>query len=276
MKLGLLAVVAVAVLLPSFSESRIVSKCELRDKLREKLKLPKRLEEGILATVICEVDRRSHLNTAVVTMFGKRIPTTPKPTAITAPATKGVNKKTAAATIQSTSTNSTTTQMTNNIAAPATTTTATTTTATSPATTNSTISSLNTALMPNSRGGGKRQKREADSSCEEKNKFNKERVVRADSQMEDEDETSGEEEPGYIFKPWSLGLYGLFQLSDKHFCDSGYRWSRNVCRTSCTAFTDDDITDDIACVIKTGYWREILGRASHSCHHASKFFNECN
>uniref|UniRef100_A0A669CQK4 Lysozyme n=1 Tax=Oreochromis niloticus TaxID=8128 RepID=A0A669CQK4_ORENI len=41
-------------------------------------------------------------------------------------------------------------------------------------------------------------------------------------------------------------LYGLFQLSDRKFCDSGYCPSENVCHTSCTAFTDNDITDDIA------------------------------
>lgn len=34
-------------------------------------------------------------------------------------------------------------------------------------------------------------------------------------------------------QPWSLGLYGLFQLSDGHFCLHPYRCSRNVCRTDC-------------------------------------------
>lgn len=43
MKLELLVVVAVAVLLPSFSKSRIVSKCELREKLGE-------MKERTLAT----------------------------------------------------------------------------------------------------------------------------------------------------------------------------------------------------------------------------------
>ncbi|XP_030606637.1 uncharacterized protein LOC115795023 [Archocentrus centrarchus] len=255
MKLGLLVVAAVAVLLPSFSESRIVSKCELRDKLREKLKLPRGLEEGILATIICEVDRRSRLNTALVTVFGNRIPTTPKPTVITAPATTGANKMTAAATIQPTSTNSPTTQLTNTTA----TATTITTTATSPAATNATISSVNTTLVSNSTVLGGRRKRGADSSSEE----------------EDGDETSSEEGAGHILKPLSLGLYGLFQLSDKQFCDSGYRRSRNVCRTSCTAFTNDDITDDIACFVKTGYWRQILESASRSCRRTSNFFKEC-
>uniref|UniRef100_A0A8C1NJR5 Lysozyme n=1 Tax=Cyprinus carpio TaxID=7962 RepID=A0A8C1NJR5_CYPCA len=41
-------------------------------------------------------------------------------------------------------------------------------------------------------------------------------------------------------------LYGVFQLSDQLACDSGMNPSLNVCNTSCTAFTDDDVTDDIA------------------------------
>uniref|UniRef100_A0A8C1RYD9 Lysozyme n=1 Tax=Cyprinus carpio TaxID=7962 RepID=A0A8C1RYD9_CYPCA len=43
-------------------------------------------------------------------------------------------------------------------------------------------------------------------------------------------------------------LYGVFQLSDQLACDSGMNPSLNVCNTSCTAFTDDDVTDDIACL----------------------------
>lgn len=97
--------------------------------------------------------------------------------------------------------------------------------------------------------------------------------------MEDEDETSSEEDDE------SKGLYGLFQLSDRKFCDSGLCPSKNMCHASCkgesllqkdiditylsvafkndcilnffflAAFTDDDITNDIACVIQTGYWK---------------------
>lgn len=37
MKLGLLVVLAVAVLVPSLSESRIISRCELKEKLGEAL-----------------------------------------------------------------------------------------------------------------------------------------------------------------------------------------------------------------------------------------------
>ena len=44
MKLGLLVVVAVAVLVPSLSEGRIVPRCELKQKLEEMLVLPGGLE----------------------------------------------------------------------------------------------------------------------------------------------------------------------------------------------------------------------------------------
>lgn len=52
MKLGLLLVLVVAALLPDLSESRIVSKCELKDKLHGKIYLPKNLrkhEEEIMS-----------------------------------------------------------------------------------------------------------------------------------------------------------------------------------------------------------------------------------
>lgn len=59
MKLGLLVVLAVAVLVPSLSEGRTVSRCELKEKLGEALILPTRLQrykEKILA--IGEVNKR--------------------------------------------------------------------------------------------------------------------------------------------------------------------------------------------------------------------------
>ncbi|XP_016358120.1 lysine-rich arabinogalactan protein 19 [Sinocyclocheilus anshuiensis] len=43
-------------------------------------------------------------------------------------------------------------------------------------------------------------------------------------------------------------LYGVFQLSDQLACDSGMIPSLNVCNMTCSALTDDDITDDIACL----------------------------
>lgn len=46
--------------------------------------------------------------------------------------------------------------------------------------------------------------------------------------MEDEDETSSEDDDE------SKNLYGLFQLSDREFCDSGLCPSKSMCHASCT------------------------------------------
>ncbi|CAI5789479.1 lysozyme C, milk isozyme-like [Podarcis lilfordi] len=41
--------------------------------------------------------------------------------------------------------------------------------------------------------------------------------------------------------------YGIFQISSRWWCDNGHRPTENVCKTSCNAFLNDDITDDIKC-----------------------------
>uniref|UniRef100_A0A670KDP1 Glycosyl hydrolases family 22 (GH22) domain-containing protein n=1 Tax=Podarcis muralis TaxID=64176 RepID=A0A670KDP1_PODMU len=41
--------------------------------------------------------------------------------------------------------------------------------------------------------------------------------------------------------------YGIFQISSRWWCDNGHRPTANVCETSCNAFLNDDITDDIKC-----------------------------
>ncbi|KAL3980383.1 large subunit ribosomal protein L32 [Sarotherodon galilaeus] len=323
MKLGLLVVVAVAVLLPSFTESRIVSKCELKGKLANVIPLPRGLKESVLAIIVCELERISHLNTSLVNVFGKRITTTLKPTMVTTPSTTAVTltttggttltstnsattdltkttttatattatstaatstatttaaaTSTATTTAAATSTATTTAAATTAAATSTATTTAATTTAatsaatttttvttTSPAITNSTISSVNTTLVSNSTSGMKRRKRHAHSSSEEEN-----------GQIGGEMDDSSEEDSKENTKPLSLGLYGLFQLSDSLFCNSGLRPSRNICRTSCNSFTDNNIADDIACFINTGYWRNIVQRASRSCRRTSNLFREC-
>ncbi|KAG7463281.1 hypothetical protein JOB18_025553 [Solea senegalensis] len=103
-----------------------------------------------------------------------------------------------------------------------------------------------------------------------------------DSEVSDEDEESKESgtRSKRSYRQWrprkrrprlSKGFYGLFQLADSTFCDSGYRRTRNKCRTDCLAFTDDDITDDIKCFVKTDAWYRLLRRASHTCHRVPSF-----
>ncbi|KAK3511034.1 hypothetical protein QTP70_029222 [Hemibagrus guttatus] len=47
--------------------------------------------------------------------------------------------------------------------------------------------------------------------------------------------------------PWTL--YGVFQLADRVACTSSGKPSLNICNLSCDKLTDDDITDDIDCVL---------------------------
>nr|XP_060632278.1 lysozyme C, milk isozyme-like [Anolis sagrei ordinatus] len=44
--------------------------------------------------------------------------------------------------------------------------------------------------------------------------------------------------------------YGLFQFNNMEHCSDGCRTSLNVCRADCIDFIDDDLTDDIQCVMK--------------------------
>ncbi|XP_007544359.1 alpha-lactalbumin-like [Poecilia formosa] len=71
--------------------------------------------------------------------------------------------------------------------------------------------------------------------------------------------------------------YGIFQLSDGYFCDSGNHLSRNLCQKSCTDFTDDDITDDIECFL-TAFFDGYLRRSdSHQCEdEAGAFLQYCS
>eukprot|EP00064_Thunnus_orientalis_P022520 superscaffoldBa00007648_g22718 len=354
MKLGLLVVLAVAVLVPSLSEGRIVSRCELKDKLGEAIVLPRRLQrfkERILTIVICEAERRSRLNTGLVRVFGKRKTTTVRPTTTTLstpPGNETITKPPIKPPIK---------PMTTKPIAPE-------------------LTKATVAGTPRGRAsdtGGRRQKREADKISaesettgdesdmvsgetdtigeeaettgdevetigeeaettgdevetigkegdtigeeaettemdesleemfnEEESKFDEEEMMEDDNRMGDEDEESDEEDieneqeleeggkrkkrfvprskpkrkPKRKWKPWSLGFYGLFQLSDSTFCDSGYRWTRNVCKTSCKAFTDDNIEDDIDCFVKSRYWLFLL-KSARRCYRARNFFNKC-
>ncbi|XP_034544246.1 uncharacterized protein LOC117816187 [Notolabrus celidotus] len=101
-------------------------------------------------------------------------------------------------------------------------------------------------------------------------------IEEAEIWMRSED-SDGSEEGEYEGnqKPWSLGTYGVFQLSDGYFCDSGHRWSRNKCNTTCSAFTDDDITDDIGCLVRTGCWKKIFQGCDGKCLSVKNYFDGC-
>ncbi|XP_035856359.1 protein starmaker-like [Sander lucioperca] len=349
MKFGLLVVLAVAVLVPSLSEGRTVSRCELKEKLGQAITLPPRLQkfkEEYLAIVICEVNSRSRLNTGLVKVFGKRrTTTTARPTTTVTTLAPRVNETTAETiTTQPTTTQLTTTQpTTTQLTTTQPTTTQPTTTQPIPTdATNSTIvlnrrkrgvssEEFDSAEMHSSQGellnegdevtmqgvngtvdeggdkakdsdkrdegededsdekdedededsderdedeaedGGKRKKRsKEDRSSEDRSSKDRSSKDRSSEDRSSEDRSSEETNRS------SLGLYGIFQLSDETFCNSGYRSSKNKCNTTCDAFTDDDISDDIACFVKTDQWGLFLKSASRLCQIGTKnFFDEC-
>ncbi|XP_028461897.1 transcription initiation factor TFIID subunit 11-like [Perca flavescens] len=304
MKFGLLVVLAVAVLVPSLSEGRIVSRCELKEKLGQAMTLPPQLQkfkEEYLAKVICEVNRRSSLNTGLVKVFGKRTTTTKAtPTTTVTTLAPRVNGTTAAPTTTQLNTTETTTT------APTTTQTTTTQlpiTPTPPNRRKRGVSSeeSDSAEMHSSQGellneGDEVRSQGVNGTVDEDGDKAKGSDNRDEDEDEDEDEDSDErdEEEGgkrkkrskedrssedrssEETKHSSLGLYGIFQLSDETFCNSGYRSSKNKCNTTCDAFTDDDILDDITCFVKTNQWGSFLKSSSGECHYRIKnYFEEC-
>ncbi|XP_014862111.1 PREDICTED: uncharacterized protein LOC106929585 [Poecilia mexicana] len=249
MKLGLVLVLVVAALLPDLFESRTVTKCELKEKLQDKIYLPRKLRrhrDEVLSLIICEVSRKSSLSTSLVNVDGFRFSMT---TAL--PTTEGMEPETEATT--------------------------TTTTTAGP------VSSMLTTAA-----GGSRKKRRAsrrrhkseesqESLNDMENKFDEEEMERDDERLskESSSEEGGSSHPKITL--WSLGYYGIFQLRDSLFCDSGYRWSKNLCGKSCTDFTDDDITDDIDCFVSTNYHWYIFRSISHQCFKQRKtFLQDCS
>ncbi|XP_047430716.1 uncharacterized protein LOC124999739 isoform X2 [Mugil cephalus] len=326
MKLGLLVLLAVAVLGPSVSGNRIVSICELKEKLDAALVLPKAYDawkNKYLARAICELTRRSGLNTDLIRVFGHRIPTTTAAPTTVPVSTAGTDMPISlAGSLAPFTTTTTTTTIPAPTTATATTTTSTTTSTAAPSTTEPTTVEPLTANFTetNSTSGGSRRKRSVTGIDEDmeamlydqQNVFDEQEMEEDYNHVQDEDDEEEEveeefeeqESPEEAFRvkrgarrssdenssedrkprrkkvkkqklPWSIGYYGLFQLSDGHFCNSGYRWSRNVCNTTCTAFADDNITDDIECFVSSGYWWYILRKVSRRCYRATNFLDGC-
>ncbi|XP_070791158.1 lysozyme C, milk isozyme-like [Pituophis catenifer annectens] len=57
-----------------------------------------------------------------------------------------------------------------------------------------------------------------------------------------------------------FSYYGIFQFGSNDWCSDNQKGMHNFCRKPCSAFTDDDITDDIACAkrIKTVNYPPII------------------
>ncbi|XP_029599445.1 uncharacterized protein LOC115181894 isoform X2 [Salmo trutta] len=71
--------------------------------------------------------------------------------------------------------------------------------------------------------------------------------------------TSGEEDSS---EEETMGtLFGLFQLSDRVICSSGSTPSLNLCQMNCSALIDDNISDDLNCVATI---KQTIGRGQQT------------
>ncbi|XP_057700120.1 uncharacterized protein wu:fj19g03 isoform X2 [Corythoichthys intestinalis] len=110
---------------------------------------------------------------------------------------------------------------------------------------------------------------------EQENDFDEDKLNEADDKFS-ADDNDNVEHPNFV-KEWSVGYHGLFQLSDSYFCQSPARYSANNCTSNCSAFTDDDITDDLDCFIDSGYWLCALRSVGFKCYQEpDDFFSKCN
>ncbi|XP_055793043.1 uncharacterized protein LOC129864775 [Salvelinus fontinalis] len=260
MKMQMLVVLAVAALVPSLSEGRILSKCELKNLLeKEALKFNLTGPAGVknltnndfVAKIVCHVEKASGFNTSFVTAWrdddSPDVPPTrpakvnnrqrPEP-----PPKRG--KRHAGDDVDPTHT-------ANNDNHP-----------TRPNfLTLSTRPTLSTRLEPPPKRGKRHAGDGVDPTHTANNDNHHTRPTRptrltlptrpeqppkrgkrhAGNHFTSGEENSSEEE--------TMGtLYGLFQLSDRVICSSGSTPSLNLCQMNCSALIDDDISDDLNCV----------------------------
>ncbi|XP_051940537.1 uncharacterized protein LOC127613515 [Hippocampus zosterae] len=312
-------------LLPALPcHGRTVSRCELRDKLRDKIKLSERtqnLTDVVLTLLVCQLEKVSHRSTSFVTIYGQRATTTAAPTTTTTTTPIPTTNSTAAAnqivimSNQTVTSNATVpTPLSNGTAAPP---------VNQSGIGNQTVNSNQTLNEVND---GQDQDQEDDATGEEPEQEEEPEVQeelfdgaeetydeegeylyvnqgsKMDSHLDDwlklmellneeenmfdeqmlviaDDKLSADEDDGSdrLFQmEWSLGHHGLFQLSDSYFCQSTARWSQNACNSTCDAFTDDDIADDLDCFVDSLYWLYTLRTVSPRCYQTADFFGQCN
>ncbi|XP_028310479.1 uncharacterized protein LOC114468044 [Gouania willdenowi] len=246
MKLGLLLFLGIVFLVPHDSESRTVSEHELKKWLKLMLHLPPRYgtrietwyKNWILSKVIFEAKRGSHLNTGMLKVCGIRN------TALTNQTTKAHDDNYDNQSNYGIYENYDNQANSNNHV-----------TTDNPSTANKRRRKRQFDLDD---GSGSGMMPLENMIHEEEIKFDEQELIQDDNYINGE-EYGGGNNGRQMSTTWSVGYYGIFQLSDSHFCDSGYRWSRNKCKTSCTAFLDDDIEDDIFCLFQSGFWQYLLG-----------------
>ncbi|KAM4595708.1 uncharacterized protein V3H82_003095 [Fundulus diaphanus] len=85
-------------------------------------------------------------------------------------------------------------------------------------------------------------------------------------------------------------LYGLFQFAEGLVCSSENNTLPNLCGISCNKLIDDDISDDINCLVKLlteivkkgftsehskGLWKAIKKLIDDKCNNVDQYFKEC-
>ncbi|KAL7852371.1 hypothetical protein SRHO_G00181560 [Serrasalmus rhombeus] len=77
---------------------------------------------------------------------------------------------------------------------------------------------------------------------------------------------------------YSRVLYGIFQLSDDVACQSGSKYSRNLCKLDCKDLINDDISDDIECLMTLKEQLAEMTFTEERCHvvEPSGYFETCD
>ncbi|KAK2817513.1 hypothetical protein Q5P01_025704 [Channa striata] len=72
-------------------------------------------------------------------------------------------------------------------------------------------------------------------------------------------------------------LYGVFQLNSCQVCNDSVTPSANICGTDCSNFLDDDIHDDISCLLKIPFSPGNFEIAEKKCKNVktSVYFAQC-
>ncbi|XP_007575831.1 lysozyme C, milk isozyme-like [Poecilia latipinna] len=142
------------------------------------------------------------------------------------------------------------------------------------------LSGFNTSAVTDlSRGTGKESQEDStkSGSSESKEKDKKKSKGKGKSSESNEDDVG-------------VTLYGLFQLPDDLVCSSTNSASLNLCDISCNKLTDDDISDDINCVVKVinelvtknfmaknskELWEVVKKLVGGNCNNLDQYFSGC-
>ncbi|XP_077379450.1 uncharacterized protein LOC144020164 [Festucalex cinctus] len=284
-----LLVALVCLVLALECRGRIVSRCELRNRLNRTIALSERakhLQDVVVDMLVCQIEKMSQRDTGAVRIYGRRVTMTTIPPAnnnnndnddsnaaiTTPPANQNISQ--ANDTNDGQNQNQNQNQNQENEAENQ-----------FDETTDELYDEEGEYFFTERDSGSVDQQLEdwlklMELLNEEENRFDEEVLAIADDKLGDDDgdvvDDGGLGSGAETFqKDWSLGYHGIFQLSDSYFCQSSARWSQNVCKSSCSAFSDDDITDDLDCFINSLYWLYVLRTAGHRCYKISDFFSGC-